>query len=306
MISSKEIKEKALQIGFDACGIARVDTLRNDAQYLSEWLNKGYHAEMGYMANHFEKRINPHLLVEGAKSVIVVLLNYFPPEKQSAHLPQIAQYAYGKDYHVVVKDKLHQLLDEIKTMYPEQTIAGRAFVDSAPVLERAWAVQAGLGWIGKNTNLIHPTLGSFVFIGELIINAEFDKYDTPLPDQCGTCERCLNACPTQALETAHCLNANRCISYLTIESKKDIPTGLAAKLGNRIFGCDTCQNVCPFNQDLDGNKIPEFAPSKSLFEMNFDDWKVMKEDEFEQEFADSPLKRAGLERIQKTLLSKCE
>lgn len=297
---SNKIKAKALQLGFDACGIAKAHFLEADAHYLQTWLEEKNQAEMNYMANHFEKRTDPRLLVHNAQSVIVVLMNYYPQQQQAAHLPQIAKYAYGKDYHEVIKNKLHSLLEQIQSLMPEQKISGRVFTDSAPVLERRWAVNAGLGWTGKNSNLIHPKLGSFCFIGELIIDVEL-AYDEPLPNHCGTCTRCMDACPTRALGAPGKLNANRCISYLTIESKEAIPTELRPLIGNRLYGCDSCQDVCPWNRFAKGTTEPDLQPLNGILDMNKQQWLMLQEETFKETFKPSPLKRAGLKKIQQTL-----
>ncbi len=300
MITSEQIKVKALEIGFDACGIARAELLKEDADILSNWLEKDYCAGMGYMRNHFDKRIDPTLLLENARSVIVVLLNYYSPQVQKFSVPQIAKYAYSKDYHVVMKQKLYQLLELIQKLSPEDKINGRAFVDSAPVLERRWAEKAGLGWIGKNALLINPKVGSFTFIGELIIDAELN-YDNPIPNRCGNCSRCIDACPTKALCEPYVVNANRCFSYHTVESKDDIPAELAVKLENRLFGCDTCQQVCPYNQQVKLSDTNEFRCLPEFLSMDKEAWENITEEEFNKIFADSPLQRAGYKKIKATL-----
>ncbi|MDR3706140.1 MAG: tRNA epoxyqueuosine(34) reductase QueG [Paludibacteraceae bacterium] len=299
-IISNEIKAKALHLAFDACGIAKADFLEADAHYLQTWLEGENQAGMSYMTNHFEKRTDPRLLVLNARSVIVVLMNYYPLQQQAPHLPQIAKYAYGKDYHEVIKDKLRSLLEQIQDLIPGKKISGRVFTDSAPVLERRWAVNAGLGWIGKNTNLIHPKLGSFCFIGELIVDMEL-AYDEPLPNRCGTCTRCMDTCPTQALEAPGKLNANRCISYLTIESKEAIPAELRPLIGNRLYGCDTCQDACPWNRFAKGTNDPDLAPLNGILDMNKQQWIMLQEETFKETFKFSPIKRVGLEKIQQTL-----
>lgn len=295
---SQQIKESALQLGFDACGIAKLDFLKQDAVYLKNWLEKGNHAEMGYMANHFEKRTNPTLLVENAKSVVVVLLNYFPEKKQDSSLPQIAKYAYGEDYHILMKEKLFALLDEIRQLLNTTLSSARVFVDSAPVLERRWAERAGLGWIGKNTCLIHPNLGSFVFIGEIILDVEL-SYDNPIENRCGNCTRCLDACPSGALCKANQLNANRCFSYLTIEKKGAIED--VDRLSNRLYGCDTCQDVCPWNTKAKPLHEKRLFPLTHLLSLTTTDWLTMNKDEFDILFQKSPLKRAGLDKLKSNL-----
>lgn len=293
---SLAIKEKALSLGFTDCGFSKAEQLPEDAKRLRPWLDQGYHARMGYMTNHFEKRTNPTLLVDGARSVVSVLYNYYS-EKQQHHLgaPVLSKYAYGKDYHFVMKEKMNQLFDFIKSLHP--TLEGRIFVDSAPVLDRAWARKAGLGWIGKNSNLISRTAGSFVFIGELILNLDLNYNNIPEGDYCGSCTRCIDACPTGSILDNRTLDAERCISYQTIENKGAISPDLEGQLSNRIFGCDICQDVCPWNQKAIQHSEPEFEPSKKLMEMSTEDWAGLSHEEFELLFQDSPLKRAGYEKI---------
>ena len=294
------IKEQAAATGFDACGIAKADFLEQDAEYLRQWLQSGEHGEMAYLENYFEKRVDPRLLVENSKSVIVVLLNYFPETLQNPTAPQIAKYAYGTDYHYLVKSKLYELRD-----YIDATICavnGVAFCDSAPVLERRWAEKAGLGWIGKSTNLINPRMGSFFFIGELIIDLELE-YDEPQPSHCGNCTRCIDACPTNAL-SAQGLNASQCIAYLTIEKKGEIPPEFAANLSNCIFGCDICQDVCPWNQKkAKPHKTTELNPSERFLNMTKDDWLNLSKSDFNVLFKNSAVKRAGYKKIKTSLLT---
>lgn len=297
---SQQIKSLAIELGFDACGIAKADYLAEDAAYLHDWLQKGKHGEMGYMANHFEKRVDPSLLVDGAKSVIVLLMNYYPSELQNPALPQIAKYAYGQDYHEVIRAKLNTLLASTNQLGHDTIISGRGFTDSAPVLERQWAVRAGLGWIGKNGMLINPSLGSFCFIAELIVNIELD-YDKAQPDRCGVCSKCLKACPTQALEAPHQLNASRCISYLTIEKKGAIDVEFGPLLSNRIYGCDICLDVCPWNRYPKAHKQAEFAANKTLIELDQAAWQKMSGEEFNSLCSHSPLKRTGLDKLKENL-----
>ncbi len=295
----RQIEDKALQLGFSDVGFAVVDRLHDEEHKLKGWLDAGYNAGMEYMANNFEKRVDPSLLVPGAKTVISLLLNYYPKEKQHHDdAPKVSKYAYGKDYHFTVKDKLKQLFNFIKEeIYPD--LEGRLFVDSAPVLDRAWAVQSGLGWIGKNTNLINKKLGSFVFIGELIINLDLPVTKEPVKDSCGSCTLCIDACPTNALVDPHLLDANRCISYLTIENRGDIPDEFIGKFENWIFGCDICQDVCPWNRKLSPNDEPDFQPSDDFLSLTKEDWSKVDEKRFEEIFSQSPLKRTkytGLKR----------
>lgn len=293
MTLSDEIKAKALQLGFDACGIAKAEPLTDDAQVLKNWLNKGFHANMGYLENHFDKRTNPQLLVNGARSVIVVLLNYFPAQTQPESAPQIAKYAYGKDYHFIIKNRLRELqtfIDEQMSNY------SMVFCDSAPVLERRWAERAGLGWIGKSGLFIHPTFGSYCLIGEIITTLQLD-YDTPQQEHCGTCTACIKACPTQAL-SAYELNANRCISYLTIEHRADIADEFTLPMGNRLFGCDICLDACPWNKKAKAHHTPELQPHEQLFTL---DWHSFSRSTFKQLFKQSALERAGYQKVKKRL-----
>ncbi len=293
MTPSEAIKAKALELGFDACGIAKAEPLPEDAQSLQNWLDKSYHGEMAYLANHFEKRTNPQLLLPNAQSVIVVLLNYFPKQTQTTEEPQIAKYAYGKDYHFIIKQKLKAL----QTFIDEQEENESAiFCDSAPVLERRWAERAGLGWIGKNGLLIHPTLGSYCLIGELITTLPLD-YDTPQKERCGACTACIDACPTHALKPYE-LNANRCISYLTIEYRGDTPEALTSLMGNRLFGCDICLDACPWNKKSKAHKTLELLPHPGFFEI---DWQNFSRSTFKQQFRNSPLERAGYQKLKKRL-----
>jgi epoxyqueuosine reductase len=253
------VKQKALEAGFDDCGISSAEYLSDHAPGLNDWLNKGYHADMHWMSNHLEKRCDPTQLVPGAKSVISVLLNYYSPNKQKdPEAPVFSKYAYGKDYHKVVKKKLKALFNALKEEIPD--IEGRAFVDSAPVMEHAWASRSGLGWIGKNSLLISKKFGSFVFIGELIVNTELN-YGSSIKDYCGNCTLCINECPTHAITSDRTVDSNKCISYHTIENKDELPEDLRNNFFNRVFGCDICQDVCPWNRDLKAHNIPEFEPN---------------------------------------------
>jgi len=293
------IKQKALELGFSACGIAHARKLDEEEQRLKNYLENNYHGQMGYMANHFDKRLDPTLLVPGAKSVVVVLLNYFPSQVQSEGVPTISKYAYGKDYHMVIKEKLQQLFDFINREIAP--VEGRIFTDSAPVIERAWAVQAGLGWIGKNGLLLNKEYGSFFFIGELIIDLELD-YGQPFEKEyCGNCKQCLSACPTNALVKPYTLDARRCISYLTIELKDEIPEGFKPKIMNRAYGCDICQDVCPWNRHPTPHAIHEFQPHPYFLKMTKEDWQNLSKEQFEQLFANSAIKRTGYEKLKRTI-----
>ena len=298
-IYTQQIEDKALQLGFSDVGFAKVDRLCEEEQKLKGWLDLGYSAEMEYMTNNLEKRVDPSLLVPGAKTVISLLINYYPKQKQlHDDTPKVSKYAYGKDYHFTVKEKLKKLYGFIKEeIYP--SLDGRYFIDSAPVLDRAWAVRSGLGWIGKNTNLINKKWGSFVFIGELIINLELPVECQIVKDACGSCTRCIDACPTNALVKPHVLDANRCISYLTIENREGIPEEFRGMFENWVFGCDICQDVCPWNRKISPNEEPDFQPSDHFLTLEKEDWNEMDETRFNELFRQSPLKRtkyAGLKR----------
>lgn len=297
---SQQIKEEALRLGFADCGFSRAEALPEDAERLKDWLQEGRHARMGYMANHFEKRTDPTLLVEGAQSVISLLYNYYTDKKQTdTEAPVLSKYAYGKDYHFVLKEKMNQLFDFIKVHYPEAE--GRVFVDSAPVLDRAWARKAGLGWIGKNSNLISRSAGSFFFIGEIILNLELEYNSIPENDFCGSCTRCIDACPTEAILDNRTLDGGKCISYQTIESKGEISPELSGKLANRVFGCDICQDVCPWNRNALPHLEPEFEPKPELMEMSAEQWVHMERKEYTHLFKLSPVKRAGFDKLKGTL-----
>lgn len=291
------IKKEAKRLGFLSCGISKAGFLEEEAPRLEQWLNANMHGEMGYMANHFDKRLDPTKLVEGAKSVISLTLNYFTEKFQSdPTAPKISKYAYGEDYHFVIKRKLKELSEFIQTEIGE--IEGRAFVDSAPVLDKAWAARSGLGWIGKNANLITPQVGSFFFIAELIIDLELDS-DNPITDHCGTCTACLDACPTEAIVKPYVVDGSKCISYFTIELKDSIPTEMKGQFENWAFGCDICQDVCPWNSFSKPHETSEFDPHSNLLEMEKKDWEEMTEDVFKKVFQKSAVKRtkySGLKR----------
>ncbi len=288
--NSQLIKDEATRLGFMQCGIAKADFLEEEAPRLEKWLKQAHHGQMAYMENHFDKRLDPRLLVDDAKSVISLTLNYFPQEKQvDPDAPKISKYAYGTDYHTVIKDKLFQLLEFIRKEIGE--VSGRAFVDSAPVLDRAWAKRAGIGWVGKNTNIISKKSGSFFFLAELIIDLKLE-YDEPFnTDHCGTCTRCIDACPTDAILSPFIIDANRCISYLTIELKEEIPAHFDQKMDNWMFGCDICQDVCPWNRFSVPHKEPAFQPNGQLLHMKKDDWLDITEDVFKAIFKNSAVKR---------------
>lgn len=292
------IKSKSKELGFDYCGISKADFLEQEAPRLDEWLSKNYNGKMAYMANHFDKRLDPRLLVDGAKSVITVILNYFPQDDLAEKDTQlkVAKYAYGNDYHTVIKNKLADLLSLIKAEIGD--VGARIFVDSAPVMDKAWAQRSGLGWVGKNTNLINKEMGSFFFIAEIICDLELE-YDGPVKDFCGTCTACIDACPTDALVAAYQIDGSKCISYLTIELKENIPAAFKGKMDNWVFGCDICQDVCPWNRFSKPHKTPDFEPFESIKDKA--NWKEMTEEVFNQVFKDSPIKRSKFSGFRRNL-----
>ena len=291
------IKRAAKDLGFLSCGISKVDFLEEEAPRLEEWLNAGKHGKMAYMENHFDKRLDPSLLVPGAKSVISLLLNYYTEEKQAEGAPKISKYALGTDYHLVIKSKLKQLFQTLQDMIGE--VNGRVFVDSAPVMDKAWAKRSGLGWMGKNTNLITQKVGSFFFIAELIIDLQLE-YDTPATDHCGSCTACIDACPTQAL-SPYDLDASKCISYLTIELKDQIPIEFQNKMDDWAFGCDVCQDVCPWNRFSKSHNEPLFDPKAELLDYTQKDWEELTEATFETIFKNSAVKRTRYEGFKRNI-----
>ncbi len=298
------IKEAALSVGFNACGIAKAEELTEDAAFLKQWLAAGYHAGMNYLERNFEKRVDPRNLVPGCKSVVVVLLNYFPAHTQNTKAPQLAKYAYSAiDYHLVIKQKLKELELIICEKFGNETVANNTqhlFVDSAPVLERRWAERAGLGWIGKHTQLIHPGLGSYVFIGILLLNIEAE-YDQPIRGRCGTCSRCITACPTKALTTKN-LDANRCISYQTIENKNQIPDEMRSSLNNYSIGCDICADVCPWNKKwAKVNSHSQLNPPLEVLNWDSKKWEQLSEKTFNSVFQQSAIKRAGFAKLKQNI-----
>lgn len=297
------IKGWATELGFLACGISRAEFLEDEAPRLESWLNRNLHGRMSYMANHFDKRLDPRKLVDGARSVVSLLLNYYPPDdaRQPAEAPQVSKYAYGRDYHFVIKDKLHALLARMQAEIGE--VGGRVFVDSAPVMDKAWAKRAGLGWMGRSTNLITPRVGSFYFIAELILDLDIEPDPGPLPDYCGSCTRCVDACPTDALSVPYEVDATRCISYLTIELRDRLPAEYAGKLAGWAFGCDICQDVCPWNRFARPHQEPQFLPHPKLPEMNAADWQEITQELFRELFRDSAVQRAGYRKVLDTLTS---
>ena len=293
LINSKKysnlIKQEAKRLGFETCGISKAAFLEKEASNLEKWLKSGFHGQMAYMENHFDKRLDPRLLVEGAKSVISLSFNYFPKEIQSSDSYKIAKYAYGEDYHHIIKSKLKAL-----TFFIQDTIGevnGRAFVDSAPVLERAWAEKSGIGWRGKNSLLIQKNSGSFFFLAQLILDVDIE-YDNPFKtDHCGTCTKCIDACPTNAILPSNTVDGSKCISYFTIELKNEIPTSVKEKFEDWMFGCDICQDVCPWNRFSKPHSEEKLNPHPDLLSMTKNDWEEITEDVFKEVFKKSAVKR---------------
>lgn len=294
------IKKSALSLGFEYCGIAKAVKLDEDEKRLESWLNKGFNGKMEYMNNYFDLRIDPSKLVPGAKSVITLLLNYFPSEQQNADAPQISKYAYGKDYHEVIKEKLKIFLQLIRENIGE--IHGRGFTDSAPVLERSWAVKSGLGWVGKNGNLITKNNGSFFFIATLITDLELEADDPFIKDYCGSCTKCIDNCPTDAILPDKVIDGSKCISYFTIELKDSlIPEAMKGTFEDKLFGCDICQDVCPWNRFSKPNSEIEFTPINEILNFSKNDWEELTEESFKIIFKKSPIKRAKFAGIKRNL-----
>lgn len=296
---SQIIKQEAKKLGFSFCGISKAGFLEEEAPRLEKWLNNNRHGEMHYMANHFDKRLDPTKLVEGSKSVISLMYNYYTDKKQiDETTPKISKYAYGQDYHFVIKDKLNELLHVINEQIGE--INGRAFVDSAPVLDKAWAKKSGLGWIGKNSNLINKQQGSFFFLAELIVDIELE-YDNPIKDYCGTCTACIDACPTNAISEPYVVDGSKCISYFTIELKDAIPAEMKGKFDNWMFGCDVCQEVCPWNRFSKPHHEPLFDPHPELLNFNKNDWQEITHEVFNELFRKSAVKRTKYEGLKRNI-----
>tara|TARA_R110002126_G_scaffold156059_9_gene303395 strand:+ start:5879 stop:6802 length:924 start_codon:yes stop_codon:yes gene_type:complete len=290
------IKTEAKRLGFLSCGISKTEFLEEEAPRLEKWLNNNMHGQMQYMENHFDKRLDPTKLVEGSKSVVSLLLNYFPSEEQNQDSFKLSKYAYGTDYHFIIKDKLKSLLHFIQDEIGD--VHGRAFVDSAPVLDKAWAAKSGLGWIGKHSNLLTQQVGSFYFIAELIIDLDLE-YDSVTTDHCGSCTACIDACPTEAITEPYVVDGSKCISYFTIELKENIPSEFKGKMDDWMFGCDVCQDVCPWNRFSKPHSEPLFNPHPELLSMTKKDWEEITEDTFRKVFKNSPVKRtkfSGLKR----------
>ncbi|YCO56666.1 tRNA epoxyqueuosine(34) reductase QueG [Psychroserpens sp. MEBiC05023] len=295
---SQFIKSEAKRLGFLSCGISKAQFLEEEAPRLERWLKTNAHGEMRYMENHFDKRLDPTKLVEGSKSVVSLLLNYYPSEMQNPESYKLSKYAYGTDYHFVIKDKLKQLLQTIQDEIGE--VHGRAFVDSAPVLDKAWAAKSGLGWIGKHSNLLTQQVGSFYFIAELIIDLDLE-YDHAVTDHCGTCTACIDACPTEAITEPYVVDGSKCISYFTIELKDNIPSDFKGQFDDWMFGCDVCQDVCPWNRFSKAHNEPLFNPHPELLSMTKKDWEEITKDTFNKVFKKSAVKRTKLEGIRRNI-----
>ncbi|MGB0863081.1 MAG: tRNA epoxyqueuosine(34) reductase QueG [Saprospiraceae bacterium] len=293
------VKQSALDLGFSFVGVAKARQLDEEAKRLEKWLNQGFHGEMSYMENHFDKRIDPTKLVDGAKTVVTLMYNYYTDEKPTdENAPKISKYAYGKDYHHVVKNKLKTLLALINEEIGE--VSGRCFVDSAPVMERDWAKHSGMGWIGKNSLLINKQQGSFFFLAELIIDLELSP-DAPIKDYCGTCTRCIDACPTDAIVEPFLVDGSKCISYFTIELKAAIPDEVKGKFENWMFGCDICQDVCPWNRFSKRHAEPSFEPHADLLGLTRNDWEEVTEEVFRVLFRKSAVKRTKFKGLKRNI-----
>ena len=300
MTPTEIVKQTARDLGFTSVGIAKAEFMEEEAKRLTEWLNLGYHGSMSYMENHFDKRTDPTLLVPGAKSIIILTYNYHAEQKQQDPLaPKISSYAYGRDYHKVIKKKLKLFMSILREKLGD--IDGRCFVDSAPVMERDWAARAGVGWVGKNTLLIHPRHGSYFFLAEMILDLELE-YDSPIKDYCGTCTACIDACPTDAIASdGYILDGSKCISYLTIELKDDIPSSFKGKMDNWMYGCDICQQVCPWNRFSSPHEEPQFEPKESLVSMSKEDWVEITEEVFDDLFEGSAVKRTKFQGLKRNI-----
>lgn len=298
-LNAQIVKEEALKLGFSFCGISKADFLESEAPHLEQWLKSNMHGEMQYMENHFDKRLDPRKLVEGTQSVVSLLYNYFPQQEiPSKDNFKVSKYAYATDYHSVVKDHLKTLMNVLQRKIGQ--ISGRVFVDSAPILERAWAQKSGLGWMGKNGMIIHPKAGSFFFLAEMLLDIPLAP-DGPIKDYCGTCTRCIDACPTEAIVAPKIVDGSKCISYFTIELKNEIPNEVKGQFDDWIFGCDVCQDVCPWNRFSKPHNEPLFEPSEDFFSMKKKDWIELTEEVFQKTFKSSPLKRTKLKGIQRNV-----
>lgn len=295
---TKLIKAEAQRLGFLSCGVSKADFLENEAPRLEQWLKSGFQGEMSYMENHFDKRLDPRLLVDGAKSVVSLLLNYYPSQFQNQESYKISKYAYGQDYHFVIKDKLKDLLHFIQDEIGE--VSGRAFVDSAPILDKAWAAKSGLGWIGKHSNLLTQKKGSFYFIAELILDLELD-YNVPTTDHCGTCTACIDACPTEAIVAPYVVDGSKCISYFTIELKDNLPQEMKDKFDDWMFGCDICQDVCPWNRFSKPHNEDSFQPKAEILNFTKSDWEEITDETFRKVFQKSAVKRTKYQGLKRNI-----
>jgi epoxyqueuosine reductase len=297
---SKFIKTEASKLGFRFCGISKAGFLEEEAPKLENWLKNGFQGEMSYMENHFDKRLDPRILVEGAKSIISLSLNYYTDQKQEdPTAPKLSQYAFGTDYHFVIKDKLKLLMEAIREEIGE--VNGRAFVDSAPVMDKIWAKKSGLGWVGKHSNLINKNAGSFFFLAELILDLDLEYDVNPSKDHCGTCTRCIDACPTEAIVAPYIVDGSRCISYLTIELKNELPTEFRGKMDNWMFGCDVCQDVCPWNKFSVLNTEQNFSPNEAILGLKHSDWQELTEETFNKVFKNSAVKRTKFKGLKRNI-----
>ena len=292
------IKNEAKRLGFISCGISRAEFLEDEAPRLEKWLKMKMNGEMKYMENYFEKRLDPTKLVDDAKSIISLTYNYYPEDLQNKEAPKVSKYAYGMDYHYVIKEKLNFFLTFIKDKIGN--VHGRAFVDSAPILEKAWAAKSGIGWVGKNSNLITKKVGSFYFLAELIVDLDLD-YDRIESDHCGECTACIDSCPTQAITQPYVVDGSKCISYFTIELKENIPKEFKGKFDDWVFGCDVCQDVCPWNKFSKPHKEPLFQSSSELMKMSRDEWNEITEETFNKIFKNSAVKRTGYKGLTRNL-----
>jgi len=292
------IKNEAKRLGFISCGISRAEFLEDEAPRLEKWLKMKMNGEMKYMENYFEKRLDPRKLVDDAKSIISLTYNYYPEDLQNKEAPKVSKYAYGMDYHYVIKEKLNFFLTFIKDKIGN--VHGRAFVDSAPILEKAWAAKSGIGWVGKNSNLITKQVGSFYFLAELIVDLDLD-YDTIESDHCGQCTACIDSCPTEAITEPYVVDGSKCISYFTIELKENIPQEFKGKFDDWVFGCDVCQDVCPWNKFSKPHKEPLFQSSSELMKMSRDEWNEITEETFNKIFKNSAVKRTGYKGLTRNL-----
>jgi len=299
-VAASSIKQEALRLGFASCGICRPEFVGDQANYLKQWLEKGFQGSMDFMSRNLEKRTDPRLLAPGVRSIVMVALNYFPPRHQPPKAAQIAYYAYGKDYHLVMKEKLRLLLDYIREKIAPAK--GKMVCDTAPFLEKYHAVKAGMGWIGKNTQLIIPGKGSYFFLGALLLDIPLEQEKAQTTNRCGDCNRCIEACPTRALSPQGQLNATRCLSYLTIEYQGELPDFYRESVGNRVYGCDACTQACPWNQEIKPTEIEAFHPSEQILNLTPDAIVAMTEPEFDARFHESAIHRIGLKQLKRNVI----